>query len=223
MPKINLGQRLRELRERHGLSQRHLAFAADMDPSLLSKYERGLVDPGWAQLDRILAAVNASPCHLFSDLCVRVDEITFSTFTVTLMDRPDSDEGGLPTGDAVEVPYGTLVKLLGLIPQSDRYIISPAVGDWMVPDWYPGDLILIDKQLPPTVGAIAAGFYHHAPRIGRLTRIHNQLVLVASNLNYPPISLDLEDGSWNHLGCVIRSFRNLESFYVADEERPSEI
>ena len=53
---MGFGRRLRELRESLDVTQAELADAAQMDQSLLSKYEREDVSPSWLQIERLLEA-----------------------------------------------------------------------------------------------------------------------------------------------------------------------
>ena len=65
--KNDLGRRLKELRETLDVSQGELADAAQMDQSLLSRYEREEVSPSWLQVERLLDALGQTPCALFPE------------------------------------------------------------------------------------------------------------------------------------------------------------
>ena len=58
-PSLNVGQRLRELRERAGMSQREVCRRADVAPSYLSSLERGSSSPTLAKLRKILVALGS--------------------------------------------------------------------------------------------------------------------------------------------------------------------
>lgn len=66
-PQVNLGQRLRELRERTGISVRTLASRASFSPSFISQVELGQASPSVASLERIAAALDVTLSELFSE------------------------------------------------------------------------------------------------------------------------------------------------------------
>ena len=55
-----LGQAVRGLRERCGLSQEELAARAEVEPAQISRLEAGQADPGWGEARRIAAALDSS-------------------------------------------------------------------------------------------------------------------------------------------------------------------
>lgn len=62
-----LGDRLRELRVRHGMTLRQLAAAAEVSPGLLSQLENGVTDPSLATLRRLASVFHAEVAALFSE------------------------------------------------------------------------------------------------------------------------------------------------------------
>lgn len=62
-----LGDRLRELRQRHDLSLRGLAAAAGVSPALLSQIEKGTTDPSLATLRKLAEVFDESVATLFAD------------------------------------------------------------------------------------------------------------------------------------------------------------
>jgi transcriptional regulator with XRE-family HTH domain len=62
-----LGDRLRELRLRHGMTLRELGVAADVSPGLLSQLENGVTDPSLATLRRLASVFHAEVATLFSE------------------------------------------------------------------------------------------------------------------------------------------------------------
>jgi transcriptional regulator with XRE-family HTH domain len=62
------GERLRELREKAGMTQEGLARAANMPVGNVRNYEQGVREPLWAGLFRLAAALGVS-CEAFAD-CV---------------------------------------------------------------------------------------------------------------------------------------------------------
>lgn len=64
---MDVGDRIRRIREERGLSQRRLAQLAGIGQSFLSQVERGEKDPGIKTLLNICKALNVSIAHLFED------------------------------------------------------------------------------------------------------------------------------------------------------------
>ena len=58
------GQRLRELRKKHGLSQAQLAVRAGVDCTSISKYESGAREPSLSALMQLSEALEATPNDL---------------------------------------------------------------------------------------------------------------------------------------------------------------
>jgi transcriptional regulator with XRE-family HTH domain len=65
---VNLGERLRDVRSRVGISVRTLASRAEFSPSFISQVELGQVSPSVASLERIAAALGVTLGELFSEL-----------------------------------------------------------------------------------------------------------------------------------------------------------
>lgn len=61
-----LGLRIKELREKHGLTQLKLAEILDMEASNLSKIERGIQIPKEESLENISRALNVDVKELFN-------------------------------------------------------------------------------------------------------------------------------------------------------------
>ena len=59
-PQPALGQAIRQLREKRGLSQEDLAHEADITTGTLSKIERGRSNPTWGTVKNIARALDAS-------------------------------------------------------------------------------------------------------------------------------------------------------------------
>lgn len=62
-----LGDRLRDLRQRKGLTLRQLAEAAGVSPAMLSQIENGAADPSLTTLRKLANVFDESIANLFSD------------------------------------------------------------------------------------------------------------------------------------------------------------
>ena len=62
---LELGQRIREVRQKKGMTLREAAVAADVSESFLSQVERGLANPSVASLRRIADAMGERVASFF--------------------------------------------------------------------------------------------------------------------------------------------------------------
>lgn len=216
--KLGFGRRLRELRESLDITQAELADAANMDQSLLSKYEREDVSPSWLQIERLLDALGQSPLALFPDECAAHLGSEAAFFTVRYFSGMPNDPSGLHTPTAMmrvhrEAPF---VKVFHLPPVDDRYILMRAEDEVMIPDWYPGDHLVIDTKHDARTGRVIAGFLDQEPMARRLVRDGKSMLLVSSNRNYPPIRW--EEKKWIHVGIVVYAMRDMMKRYAGSDE-----
>ena len=63
---FNVGDRVRELRTKHGQSQEQLAFNADITPSYLGQIERNLKSPTVRVIERLCQSLGVSLADFFS-------------------------------------------------------------------------------------------------------------------------------------------------------------
>ena len=206
---LGFGRRLRELRELLDVTQAELSDAARMDQSLLSKYEREDVSPSWLQIERLLEALGQSPCELFPDECASHLESDDGFFSLNYFSASPRDPSGMdtPTAELKVHRQSPLVKVFRLLPITNRYILAQAEDDIMIPDWYPGDYLIIDRKKQAKAGRIVVGFLDEEPAARRLERDGKKLILVASNRHYSP--LRFVESKWVHVGTVVYAFRDM--------------
>ncbi len=215
--RLGLGRRLRELRESLDVTQAELSDAASMDQSLLSKYEREDVSPSWLQVERLLEALGQTPCALFPE-CAAESEAEESFFSVRYFSGEPSDPSsmGSPTATLRVHREAPFVKVFQLPPISDRYLMVRAEDDSMIPDWYPGDHLVIDTKPDAKTGRVIFGFLDDEPMARRLVRDGKSLILVASNRHYPPIPFEAK--RWKHTGVVVQAVRSMGKRYAGPED-----
>jgi transcriptional regulator with XRE-family HTH domain len=61
-----VGSKIKELRERRGMTQSSLAEAAELTSDEVSRIERGVREPRFGTLERLAAALNVAAGELFS-------------------------------------------------------------------------------------------------------------------------------------------------------------
>lgn len=212
-----IGEQLKSLRERFGFSQSALCAATGLGQSQLSRYERGAVSPSWDQVERILDGLGATVVDLFAD---QIDTNSESTFWYAFWNHPPATfEETADPKNATEIFHfrknSPVVKLIDLAPVDGRYAVIRAIGDAMVPDWYPGDLLIIDQSVKPTMRQVVIGYLDGKAAIRRLVGRGDQKLLVASNRGYSPVLFDSD--RWQHIGVVIYAVRNLRSNFFASQ------
>jgi len=214
---LEFGRRLRELRESLDVTQAELADAAQMDQSLLSKYEREDVSPSWLQIERLLEALGQSPCALFPDECAAHLGTDEGFFSMAYFSAPPHEPSGFDTPTATLRVHreSPMVKVFRLPPISNRYLLVRAEDDTMIPDWYPGDHLMIDTKLDTKVGRIVVGYLDEEHVARRLVRDKKDLLLIASNRNYPPVPFS--EKKWQHVGVAVQAIRDMEKRYSGTE------
>jgi len=134
-PAVNntVGDRLKAIRERHGLSQRELSRRAEITNGTLSNIENGKVSPSILSLERILAAFPMSLQEFFSDQLESAPAI-FRADQMVEIKKDDTEYTILPLGSA---------------QRDDAYLARQVYHpgarvktEWMVRNGYIGGLIL---------------------------------------------------------------------------------
>jgi transcriptional regulator with XRE-family HTH domain len=70
-PQEALGRAIRQLRDAHGLTQKELADAADVNATAISHIERGRTNPAWGTVKRIAAALDVR----VSEVAARAEQL----------------------------------------------------------------------------------------------------------------------------------------------------
>ena len=65
--KLKIGQRIKELRETASMSQKDLAYTADLDRSYIASIENGQRNVSIVNIDKIAAALNVTLKEFFND------------------------------------------------------------------------------------------------------------------------------------------------------------
>jgi transcriptional regulator with XRE-family HTH domain len=65
--KIKIGQRIKELRELTNMSQKDLAYAADLDRSYIASIENGNRNVSIVNIEKIATALNVTIKEFFND------------------------------------------------------------------------------------------------------------------------------------------------------------
>ncbi|HXR31519.1 MAG TPA: helix-turn-helix transcriptional regulator [Solirubrobacterales bacterium] len=63
-PQVALGQAVKRLREKRGLTQETVAHAAGVHPTWVSRLECGRLNPSWGMVERVAEALGIKPSDL---------------------------------------------------------------------------------------------------------------------------------------------------------------
>ncbi|MDQ5827843.1 MAG: helix-turn-helix domain-containing protein [Chloroflexota bacterium] len=99
---MDVGRRVRELREARGLTQRELARRASLTPMGVSRIERAGNKSSALSIDRLAQALNVNPGELFKDP-TRPKVVTLPSTPVTDTPAEDLDEWLRSTESAAQV------------------------------------------------------------------------------------------------------------------------
>lgn len=64
---MNIGDKIRQIREARGLTQKEVALTIGMDQSQYSKIEKGKTDPSTSTLEKVAKAIGIGLSELFAD------------------------------------------------------------------------------------------------------------------------------------------------------------
>jgi transcriptional regulator with XRE-family HTH domain len=81
---MNVGEKIREVREAKGLSQKEVALILVMNPSQYSKIENGKVDPQFSTIEKIANALGVDIADIFNSNKVITD---IDSFDKTLVEK----------------------------------------------------------------------------------------------------------------------------------------
>ncbi|TRW95859.1 helix-turn-helix domain-containing protein [Flavobacterium gawalongense] len=81
---MNIGEKIRQIREAKGLSQKEVALTLVMNPSQYSKIENGKVDPQFSSIERIANALGVDIVDIFNSDKIITD---IDSFDKTLVEK----------------------------------------------------------------------------------------------------------------------------------------
>lgn len=81
---MNIGEKIRQIRETKGLSQKEVALTLVMNPSQYSKIENGKVDPQFSSIERIANALGVDIVAIFNSDKIIAD---INSFDKTLVEK----------------------------------------------------------------------------------------------------------------------------------------
>jgi transcriptional regulator with XRE-family HTH domain len=129
---VEIGRRVRELRQRRGLTQAKLARGAGLNQGFISEIERGHRNPSHASLHALASALQVAPAALLSSSYRPLNEL------------PVYD--AMPTGQRpAERPVVETYPVPTHLWREDRYVLR-VTADSFEPTLKPDDLVLMQSR-----------------------------------------------------------------------------
>lgn len=178
---MKLGEKIKELRKRHRMTQAELAKKLNVAPTAVSAWERNENRPLMDKIT-ILAEMFDVPISYF--------------FSVDDFDNNPSVLEYIPIVGAVSCGNGTIAyeEIEGYEPtpknwiRGGKYFYLRAKGDSMInARIQDGDLLLIRQQNDVESGEIAAVLIDDEAVLKRVFKENGQVILQSENPKYPPI------------------------------------
>lgn len=116
---MNLGQKIKDLRESRGLRQQDLAEAIGITPSMISMYESNKKKPGRETIIKLANALNVDPNYLMYDDIKTLNDKDRKDVAKTL----DKIMGDLNDGTNSPLFYGDEMS------ETDRMLLRNALGN----------------------------------------------------------------------------------------------
>lgn len=170
-----LGERIRELRVRRGISQASLADALEVSRSAIAMWESGSREPALDMLSRIAGALHAPLTELLSAESVPAFA-PVQTRKIPLLStaEPAPSLESAPQIDASE---------------SDCDFALRVADDSMAPTLQPGDTVFLRKADPTADGQIVAILHEGRICLKRLYRTPGLCTLLSDNPRCAPFAL----------------------------------
>ena len=205
------GSRIKELRDRKGISQQTLATALNVAQSTVGNWESGIREPNFETLQKLASFFGVSIDYLLNtNNPSMTEEGAFITYPVVIGVRAGYNGEVIfeESGDSEQIPTEWI---RGDAP--DKYVVARVHGDSMYPMFIEGDRVLV--HLTPSVnsGSVAVMRYNETELT--LKRViyrpgEDWLELQPINTQYPPKrieGIDLKD--CGVIGEVKKLIRNL--------------
>ena len=147
---MNIGQRIKTLRENNQLTQEALGKAIGVNKATVNRYETGVIDIKRTIAIKLAEALNTTPAYLmgwedttspnFQAPTIAEDTVTFPVIG-DIAAGYDNIALENWSGDTVEIPHSYLEGR-----KTDDFFVLSVKGDSMFPEYRENDKVLILKQ-----------------------------------------------------------------------------
>ncbi len=217
---MEIGKRLKILREKLGLSQSEFAKKIGTSQGYLSELERNLKKPGSDLLLSLKRLFNVStdwlltgegPMFIKKPYWLEREEEAqaFAKEFGAIYVKPVPVLGYVPAGFPSEIPEDAIIEYIHLPDIPDNCYVFIAKGDSMSPLIKEGDYIVVVNNQEIVSGNIVV--YQNEwgeVSVKRFRRKDNKIFLVPENPEYPTIEFDPE--KHRIIGKVLKAFRPIK-------------
>lgn len=187
---MTIGQRIKKLRERNGLTQQQFAEILGVTDGAVSSWEKDAYNPRMGVFQKIQDHFGVSKSYLIDG----ENELSVSQTTDGVLPYPDLIPvqkkriplfGGIAAGDPIPAnqEYDTYVEADSDVHCDYALRVD---GDSMDPTVRLGDLVFIRRQDDVDDGDIAAVLIDDSATLKRVYHVKNGLTLTSDNAKYPP-------------------------------------
>ncbi|MGB9885718.1 MAG: transcriptional repressor LexA [Moorellales bacterium] len=177
---MNLGERIRRLREERGLSQAELARRSGLSPQYLCDIELNKANPGVRTLEKIATGLGVPPSRLLEDpvSLARAEAVV----EVPVIGRVPA--GGPVVSEETVIGYLPLPRRFA----EEGFICLEVSGDSMEGvGIYDGDCVLVRLQPTAENGQTVVARVDGEVTVKRFYRVGNKVRLEPANAGYRPI------------------------------------
>lgn len=199
------GERIKELRERKGLSQQELANMLDITKAAVSHYERCFRKPSIETLEALCDIFNVS-----FDYLLGVENVTPRLVDKEGLDRLEAKQVPVVADVAAGIPLSTWEDVIGweeIESKAGDFFALRIKGDSMSPKIQDGDVVVVRSQPDAETGDIViAKVNGDESCCKRLIKSADGITLQSLNPDYLPIYLsrtEIETQPVRILGKVI--------------------
>lgn len=177
---MEIGRKIRELRQKLGLTQTDLAHRINVDPTTISHYESGKRAVTIEILQKIAEALGVSLALFFSDQ--EVVPVSSAKRLIPLFDT------NMTVGSGI---FPKALQAIRSIPVDDASVDYAFIvrGKSMEPDIKDKDVVLVKVVPPDTLrnGDIVVCIYTDRFLVRRFYKCGNNIVLCSANAEYAPV------------------------------------
>lgn len=203
-----IGERLKKIREKKGLSRAKLATALGIGENSVYSYEKGIRMPGADVLSAIAEYLDVSIAFFTGETDIPVE-----TGGMVDLEMP-IETVALPVYESVSCGNGSIAMTepIGIIPKPDNIVGDfwvVAKGDSMEPNIQDGDFLLISTHEQINNGDLVIIVVDDEVYCKFFSQNENNVILHSANPKYPPMVISKQQANMNINGKVTSLSRRL--------------
>jgi repressor LexA len=188
---MRVNEKIRQLREKLGITQKELAQKVGVDQTTISYYEAGKRSITVDMLQKIADALGVDVRYFFEDQEVEPIFLKSPQKSIPLYDTNMTAGNGVCPDSIQPLKY-----ISADITNADCAFIVH--GKSMEPEISEGDIVLVKHVFPDEIqnGDIVVLMYNNQFLVKRFYKTDGTIVLVSENEEYSPIVIDSKENIW---------------------------